>query len=206
MSTVAKKRYTVEDFFELEARTDYKNEYFQGEVFAMAGATIAHNDIVANLTIAIGERLRGLPCRVMPSDTRIKCRSILYTYADTLIVCGEREIFRYKNLETLLNPRVIFEVLSESTESYDRGKKFEHYQTIPSFQEYVLVAQDRPHVDHFVRQSDDSWRLKMLDGLESALRLASVDCELPFQAIFDRVAFPPATELLPSRDARLIAD
>ena len=187
MSTVAKERYTVEDYFEIEARTEYKNEYYQGEILAMAGATIAHNDIVANLIIAFGERLRGSPCRVMPSDTRIKCSTDLYTYSDALIVCGEREIVRYKNLETLLNPRVIFEVLSESTESYDRGKKFEHYQTIPSFQEYVLVAQDRPHADHFVRQSDDSWRLKMFDGLESTLRLASVDCELPLRAIFEGV-------------------
>ena len=193
MSTLAKKHFTVEEYFEVEARTEYKNEYYQGEIFAMAGATIAHNDIVANLIGELRNRLRGSPCRVMPSDTRIKCRTNLYTYADALIVCGEREILKFKNLETLLNPRVVFEVLSESTESYDRGKKFEHYQTIPSFEEYVLVAQDRAHVDHFVRQSDGSWRLTMMDGLDSTFRLATVDCALPFQAIFEGVKFPPET-------------
>jgi Uma2 family endonuclease len=193
MSTLAKKRFTVEEYFDVEARTEYKNEYYHGEIFAMAGATIAHNDIVANLITAIGERLRGTPCRVMPSDTRIKCRTNLYTYADSLIVCGEREVLKYQKLETLLNPRVVFEVLSESTESYDRGKKFEHYQTIESFEEYVLVAQDRPHIDHFVRQSAGSWRLTMIDGLESKLKLATVGCELPFQVIFEGVTFPPET-------------
>ncbi len=191
MSTLAKKHYTVEEYFELEARAEYKNEYYQGEIFAMAGATIAHNDIVANLIGELRETLRGSPCRVMPSDTRIKCRTSLYTYPGALIVCGEREILKFQNLETLLNPRVVFEVLSESTESYDRGKKFEHYQSIATFEEYVLVAQDRAHVDHFVRQTDGSWRLTMMDGLESTLRLATVNCALPFQAIFEGVTLPP---------------
>jgi Uma2 family endonuclease len=138
----------------------------------------------------------------MPNDIRIKCRSNLYTYADTLIVCGERELLKYQGLETLLNPKVIFEVLSESTESYDRGRKFQHYQSIPSLQEYVLVAQDRPHVDHFVREQDGSWRLRMINGIESTLQLATVDCELPFRAVFDGVTFPPEPEqTLPAAEA-----
>jgi Uma2 family endonuclease len=201
MSTVAKKHYTVEEYFELEARTEHKNEYYRGEVFAMAGASVAHNDIVVNLIIAIGERLRGTTCRVMPSDIRIKCRTDLYTYADALIVCGERELLKLQGLETLLNPKVIFEVLSDSTESYDRGKKFQNYQSIPSFQEYVLVAQDRPHVDHFVREPDGSWRLRMINGIESTLRLPTVDCELPFRAIFEGVTFPPLPEQTPPNAA-----
>jgi Uma2 family endonuclease len=194
MSTIAKKHFTVEEYFEHEARADYKSEYYHGEVFAMAGASVAHNDIVTNLIVAIGERLRGMPCRVMPSDMRIKCPTNLYTYADALIVCGEREVLKYHGLETLLNPRVVFEVLSESTESYDRGKKFQHYQSIPSLQEYVLVAQDRPHVDHFARNPDGSWRLTMIDGSENVLQLTTVDCELSFHAIFDRISFPPQQE------------
>jgi Uma2 family endonuclease len=191
MSSVAKNRFTLEGYFELEARTQHKNEFYRGEVFAMAGASIAHNDIVTNLIGELRETLRGTPCRVMPSDVRIKCPTNLYTYADVLIVCGERELVKYQGLETLLNPRVIFEVLSESTESYDRGKKFEHYQSITSLQEYVLVAQDRPHIDHFVRQEKGVWVLRMIDGVESVLPLSTVKCELPFGAIYDRVAFLP---------------
>jgi Uma2 family endonuclease len=194
MSMLAKKRYTVEEYFALEARTDHKNEFFQGEIVAMAGASVAHNDIVANLIGELHNSLRGTACPAMPSDIRIKCRSNLYTYADALIVCGERELLKYQGLETLLNPNVIFEVLSESTESYDRGKKFQDYQSIPSLQEYVLIAQDRPHIDQFVRDTDGSWRLRMIDGIESDLQLASLDCRLPFRALFGGVKFPPEPE------------
>jgi Uma2 family endonuclease len=192
MSTVAKKRFTIEEYFEHEARADYKSEYYGGELFAMAGASVAHNDIVTNLIGELREALRGTACRVMPSDMLIKCPTDLYTYADALMVCGEREVLKHRGLDTLLNPSVVFEVLSESTESYDRGKKFEHYQSIPTLQEYVLVSQDRPHVDHFVREKDGSWRLRMIDGMEGVLRLAAIECELRFAAIFDRVEFAPA--------------
>jgi Uma2 family endonuclease len=195
MSTAAKGHYTLEEYFELERTSLEKYQYYRGEVFAMAGASVAHNDIVTNLIGELRDKLRGTPCRVMPSDIRIKCPTNLFTYADALIVCGERELLKYQGLETLLNPKVVFEVLSESTESYDRGKKFEHYQSIPSLQEYVLVAQDRPHIDHFVRKGDGKWQLTMIDGIASSLRLATVDCELTFRAIFEGVTFPPQTEV-----------
>jgi Uma2 family endonuclease len=193
MSTVAKKHYTVEEYLELERASLEKYQYYRGEVFAMSGASPLHNRIVVNLIRHLGNALADGPCVVFPADQRIKCPTALYTYADASIVCGEAEFIKQQGLDTLINPKVIFEVLSPSTEQFDRGNKFEDYQSLESFQEYVLVAQDRPHVAHFVREQDGSWRLRMFNGIESTLQLATVDCQLSFRAIFDRVAFPPQT-------------
>jgi len=194
MSTLAKKHYTVEEYFELERTSEEKYQYYRGEVFAMSGASPPHNRIVRNLIRHVGNALEGSSCEVFPADQRIKCPALLYTYADASIVCGEAEFIECQGLETLLNPKVIFEVLSPSTERFDRREKFKHYQDIPSFREYVLIAQDGPHIDHFLRQSDGSWRLRMMDGLENTLQLETVDCALTFRAIFDHVAFPPEAE------------
>jgi Uma2 family endonuclease len=194
MSTVAKKHYTLEEYFELERASVEKYQYYRGEVFAMSGASPPHNRIVVNLIRHLGNALAGGSCVVFPADQRIKCPSALYTYADTSIVCDEAQFTKQQGLETLINPKVVFEVLSPSTEQFDRGKKFEDYQSLESLQEYVLVSQDRPHVDHFVRESDGSWRLRMINGMENKLRLSTVQCELALRAIFDGVAFPAEPE------------
>jgi Uma2 family endonuclease len=194
MSTAAKKHYTLEEYFELERSSLEKYQFYRGEVFAMSGASPPHNRIVVNLIRHLGNALADGPCVVFPADQRIKCPSALYTYADASIVCEEAQFTKQQGLETLINPKVVFEVLSPSTEQFDRGKKLEDYQSLESLQEYVLVSQDRPHVDHFVRESDGSWRLRMINGMESKLRLSTVQCELAFRAIFDGVVFPAEPE------------
>jgi Uma2 family endonuclease len=197
MSTVAKKHYTLEEYFELERNSLEKYQFYRGEVFAMSGASPPHNRIVVNLIRHLANALAGGPCVVFPADQRIKCPTALYTYADASIVCGEAQFIKQQGLETLINPKVVFEVLSPSTEPFDRGKKFDEYQSLESFQEYVLVSQDRPRVDHFVRQRDGSWRPKMIEGIENTLQLATVECELALGAIFEGVVLSTESEPTP---------
>ena len=133
---------TEAEYLAEERKRPFKSEYFRGEVFAMVGASEKHNLIVANLITTLNMQLKGKPCRVYPSDMRLKIeKSKLYTYPDVMVLCGERQFVDEKN-DTLLNPEVIIEVLSDSTESYDRGVKFEHYRTAPSLKEYILISQN----------------------------------------------------------------
>lgn len=154
-----KKTWTVEEYLELERSASDKHELFAGEIFAMAGASYEHNQIVGNLVTALNLTL-GERCRVLPSDMRLHVRATgLYTYADASVVCDRPELTDDRP-PALLNPLLIFEVLSDTTESYDRGKKFENYRTIPSLMHYVLVAQDRVLVEHYARQPDGTWNLR----------------------------------------------
>jgi len=189
MSTAANKRYTPEEYLNLERAAPWKSEYLDGEIFAMAGTSRQHVRIVRNLIARIDEQLRDTPCEVLGSDMRVKVsRTGLYTYPDTTIVCGELE-FEDQKFDTLLNPKVVFEVLSESTEAYDRGKKFRHYGQIPTLAEYVLVSQTEPVVDRFVRQPDQSWRVITYQGLEAVLELESVPCRLRLEDVYFKVEF-----------------
>jgi Uma2 family endonuclease len=187
MSTLPTKRYSVEEYLDLEEGADYKSQFYNGEIFAMAGASFPHNQIALNIAAELREKLRGTPCQALPSDVLIKCRTGLFTYADAVVVCGEPEVIRHRGLDVLLNPKVIVEVLSESTESFDRGKKFTHYKTIDSFEEYLLVAQDRYFVDHFQRDDDGSWRLNSVTGLDGTVKFGSVTCSLLMSQIYERV-------------------
>jgi Uma2 family endonuclease len=125
-------------------------------MFAMAGAREAHNLLVMNLLGELREQLRSRPCRPYPSDMRVRVKSSLFTYPDVTVVCGDPQ-FLDERRDTLLNPDLIVEVLSPSTEAYDRGRKFEHYKSLPSFREYFLLASDRVHADLYTRQPDDRW-------------------------------------------------
>jgi len=189
MSVSPKRFVSGDEYLERERQSSIKSEYFQGEVFAMAGASETHNLIVSNLIQALGPQLRKKDCVVYPGDMRVRIdRLDKYTYPDVSIACGER-VFLDKNRDTLLNPIVIIEVLSESTEAYDRGKKFEHYQYIDTFSEYVLVAQDHCRVEHYLRQQDGAWRYSAYNTKEDALRLAAVSCELRLEDIYHKVDF-----------------
>lgn len=154
MASVAKSLYTPEEYLALEREAEYRSEYISGHIYALAGAGPAHNIITSNLNGELRDQFKKGPCRVFATDMRVKVSaSGIYTYPDVVAVCGERR-YDDKRKDTLLNPTVLIEVLSPSTEKYDRGKKFEHYLTLETLQDYVLVAQDRVHIEHFTRQGD----------------------------------------------------
>jgi len=184
----AKKKWTVEEYLAFERQSEEKHEYYAGEIFAMSGASRQHNLIVTNTVTTLGTQLAQQPCEVYPSDMRIKVSAIKYTYPDVSVVCGE-PLFSDNEFDNLLNPTVIVEVLSDSTEDYDRGKKFKHYMGIASLQEYVLIAQDEVRIDHYTRQSDEDWHISVSNSLETVVTLPSIDCTLLLSDIYRKVTF-----------------
>lgn len=184
---------TPAEYLERERRAEYKSEYFQGEMFAMAGASERHGLIVANLVGELRQQLKGKPCRVYPSDLRLRVTAAgLYTYPDVIVVCGDIQ-FADDRKDTILNPVLIIEVLSESTRDYDRGRKFQYYRTLPSLVEYLTVAQDEPQVEHHTRQSatpgstNGGWLLLEFNKMSETIPLVSIPCALPLTEIYDKV-------------------
>lgn len=187
MSTQPKRFITPEEYLVLERASEARHEYYAGEMFAMGGASRAHVLIVGNLIASLTLQLRGKPCEVLGIDMRVKLdKSGLYTYPDIAVACGDIK-FEDRHLDTLINPTVIIEVLSPSTEAYDRGKKFEKYRELESLQEYLLVAQDRVHVEHYRRQNDGEWILAETSILDASLRLPTIDCQLALRDVYDKV-------------------
>jgi Uma2 family endonuclease len=194
MSAVPKHYLTPQEYLALERRAETKSEYLRGEMFAMAGASREHNLIASNVNRELGQQLRERPCEVYQADMRVKVSSTgLYTYPDVTVVCGEPE-FEDAEVDTLLNPIVLVEVLSSSTADYDRGGKATHYRSLPSLQEYVLISQDQALVEHYARQGPDQWLLTEKHSLDDTLVLASIDCRLPLAEIYLKVRFPTADE------------
>jgi Uma2 family endonuclease len=192
MSTAPKRRLTPQEYLAIERKAEFKSEFFDGEMFAMAGATREHTLISGNVHADVHNQLRGRDCEVYQSDMRVKVSPTgLYTYPDVSVVCGKPQ-FEDAEVDTLLNPKVIVEVLSESTEGYDRGKKFQHYRNISSLMEYVLIAQDSPHVEVHTRQAEGRWLLWETNDLTSIVRLQSIECSLKVSDIYARV-FPQPT-------------
>lgn len=176
-----------EEYLEIERRAETRSEYLDGEMFAMAGASIEHNAIVANLLRELGQQLKRRPCQVFPSDLRIHIPATgLYTYADVVAVCGEPRL-EDAHLDTLLNPTLLIEVLSPTSEAYDRGKKFEHYRSVEPLAEYLLVAQDAPRIEQYLRQPDGRWLFTAVAGLEATIALPSIQCELSLAEVYDKV-------------------
>jgi Uma2 family endonuclease len=187
MSLQPEKEYTPEEYLALERNAEARSEYFAGEIFLMAGASERHNLIVANLIAELRSQFKNRPCKVYPSDMRVKVSaSGLYTYPDVTVVCGESQ-FEDQHKDTLLNPTLIIEVLSDSSEAYDRGKKFEHYRSLVSLSDYLIMAQDKPEVEHFVRQPDDKWLFAAYSNLNEKLTIDSVNCELILAEVYDKV-------------------
>ncbi|MBS1856909.1 MAG: Uma2 family endonuclease [Acidobacteria bacterium] len=187
MSSQPKTLLTPEQYLELERKAAHKSEYFQGERFAMAGASVAHNRLVARLLRDLGGQLRGRGCEALPSDMRVFVAATgLYTYPDVVVVCGE-PVLQDGNFDTLLNPAVLVEVLSPSTEAYDRGRKFEHYRTIESLREYLLLASDRIHADVYTRQGDERWLLTSAGRMEESVTLQSIDCRLALADLYGQI-------------------
>lgn len=189
MSVQEKELLTPEAYLALEREAPYKSEYFAGEMFAMSGASRRHNLISLNIGAELRAQLRHRSCEVYTSDMRVKVSPTgLYTYPDVVVVCGE-PTFENTARDTLLNPTLLVEVLSPSTEDYDRGRKLEHYRTIPSLQEYLLVSQERAHIVHYVRHADVSWLLSDTFGLDATLALRAIGCEIALSEIYAKVGF-----------------
>jgi Uma2 family endonuclease len=193
MAANPKERFTLEEYIEFDKNSEARWEYFDGMVVTMSGGTLTRNRIARNLTTSLTNKLAGRGCEVLPADMRIKVpKAPPYRYADVVVVCGEPVIESIQGLDVLVNPRLIVEILSESTEAYDRGKKFLSYQSIDSFEEYLLVAQDRPYVTHYVRQADGSWLRSDIEGIESEIELVTIPCRIKLSEIYALVDFSAA--------------
>ncbi|MGB9633034.1 MAG: Uma2 family endonuclease [Chloroflexaceae bacterium] len=178
---------TPAEYLALERAGEERHEFLAGKIYAMAGGSKRHNRIAGSAYAALYAQLRQRDCVVYPSDMRVKsARTGLYTYPDITIVCGDEE-FEDDSEDTLLNPTVIIEVLSPSTEQYDRGRKFQHYRAIPSLREYVLISQDEYRVERFARQADNTWLLSEATGREGTLELTSVQCLLRLEEVYEKV-------------------
>jgi Uma2 family endonuclease len=194
MASAPQRWITEEEYLAAERAAVRKSEYFDGRVFVMAGATEAHNLIVGNLIQRLKNQLEQRECRVYPSDMRVKSPRGLYTYPDVVVVCGSPK-FRDDVFDTLLNPTVIIEVLSESTEAYDRGAKWEQYSGIESLKHYVLVSSDHARVDLYTRNTQGNWEYIGVDDLQKSAVLSAIGCELPLNGIYRQVEFPEPRRL-----------
>jgi Uma2 family endonuclease len=198
MSTAPKRLMTPEEYLAYERSSEEKHEFYRGEIFAMSGVSYEHSQINANLMRELGNRLAGSTCQPHASDLRVCVHpSGLYTYPDVLVVCG-RPRFLDKRFDTLLNPTMIVEILSESTQSYDRGAKFEQYQRIESLRTYVLVSQEAMRVEWFTRSEDGAWIYRAANGPDGVLDLPdtlAIPVAIPLSEIYERVEFEARVEL-----------
>jgi Uma2 family endonuclease len=180
-------RISLEEYLALERRSVTRHELLDGEMFAMTGASRRHNLVAGNVFAALHAQLTGRGCEIYTHDMRVRVPAVdLVTYPDVVVACEEPR-FLDEETDTLLNPTLIVEVLSPSTESYDRGNKFAHYRTLPSLAEYLLLAQGQVRAEHFVRQGDGAWMLTETTRIEDRLDLPSIGCSLELRGVYDRV-------------------
>jgi Uma2 family endonuclease len=196
-------RFTVDQYLAFERAADERHIYLDGDVFAMAGESPAHGDINVNLILTLGTPLKGKPCRISTQNTKVRSgiglmaghsTKGMFSYPDIVAICGERQ-FHDSHRDIILNPKAIFEVLSTSTEGFDRGEKFIRYRSWnPTLTDYVLVSQDKPHVEHHVKQADGAWLCRDYHGLEASFEIASIGCTLKLADVYDEVQFPPTAD------------
>jgi Uma2 family endonuclease len=194
----SKSAYTIDQYLAIERAAEERHYYVDGEILAMAGESPAHGDISVNVVLSLGNQLRGTECRVRTKDTKVRSGPMLtagetsrgvFSYPDILVICGEVD-YHDALKDVVLNPRVILEVLSESTQAFDRGEKFTRLQTWnPSLTDYVLVSQDRPQVEHYARQADGNWSYRLTTGLDATVVIASIQCTLRLAEVYERVRF-----------------
>jgi len=192
MSASPQRKYSVEEYIDLDKNSEGRYEYFDGVVVELSGASLSHNRIVSNLSGILRNEIEGRDYEVLPADMRLKVPAAFpYRYPDVVVVCGEPVIEEMQGLDLLVNPLPIIQVLSPTTEAYDRGLKFSAYQTIESFREYLLVAQDRPHVVQYAHQPDNKWLRSETVGPDRELALETINCALKLHGIYQRVNFQP---------------
>lgn len=187
MTAQPKQYFSSEEYLAFERSSDEKHEYYAGHIFAMAGGSARHNRIAGSTYATLYNQLRQRKCNVYPSDMRVKMpQTGLYTYPDITIVCGHEQ-FEDTKEDTLLNPTIIIEVLSPSTEKYDRGRKFQHYRSLLSLREYVLISQNSYRVERFARQTDNTWVFSEAIGREDMLELQAVQAVLKLSEVYEKV-------------------
>lgn len=188
--------YSFEEYLEAERKADERSEFIDGEIYAMAGESGRHGDISANFLALIVAKLRGTDCRARTKDTKIKSGALqtrfgkgMISYPDIVVICGEPE-YHDKHKDIVLNPAVIIEVLSDATEEFDRGVKFMRYRNFnDTLTDYILVSQDEPHIEHYIRQKNGDWLLKEYYGLDAAFQIDSINCSLDLAEVYERVDF-----------------
>lgn len=191
MSARPRPKLTAAEYLAIERAAVFKSEFHDGEMFAMAGASREHNGVKENLIVELGSRLRGGPCRTFSSDQRVRVDATgAYTYPDIVLVCGPGE-YDPLDRDTVVNPTAIVEVLSPSTEAYDRGGKFRQFRTIPTLRDYVLVSQHEPVVERFTRQPDGVWTLTTFAGTDAILELTCVAVRVPLADVYRGVELVP---------------
>jgi len=194
MAAIPEHRCTVEEYIELDKNAEERLEYFDGEVVSMSGGSVSHNRIEINVITGLHSRSANRGCAVFPADMRLKVpKAPPYRYADVVVVCGSPLIEKIQGLDVLVNPTLLVEILSESTEGYDRGNKFLAYQSIASFEEYLLIAQDRPYVTHYLRQPDGQWLRSDIEGLEREINLLTLGQSIPLREIYVNVDLDAAS-------------
>lgn len=193
MSARPKHKYTLEQYLEMDRKSEARLEYWNGEVFDMSGGSESHYEIEGNLMARLKLPLLARGCRVFSGNTAIKVPTMPpYRYGDFSALCGQAQFEKIGGIDVLVNPALIVEVLSASTEGYDRGDKFTHYKSIPSFGEYLLIAQHRPHISHYAKQTDEVWTQREYNDLTATLKLVSLDCELGLREVYENVRFDEA--------------
>ena len=201
MSAQAQPRLTPEQYLEAERSANFRHEYYNGQIYAMSGGSFQHFQIIGNISGELRAMLKKRPCAVGSSDLRLRVSPDgLYTYPDVIVICGDPR-FADDRRDTLLNPALIVEVLSPSTEAYDRGFKSAQYRTVESLEEYALVSQAEPRVEVFRRQPGGHWLLSEAVGLEAVCQFESLDCDVPLSEIYAKVTFDPGDLLASIRPA-----
>jgi Uma2 family endonuclease len=195
-----KPRHTIDEYLRIERDSIDKHEFHDGEILAMSGGSVVHSLISSNVIQTLGNRLKGRKCRAYDSNLRVRTGELSrYVYPDATVICGPPQIDPADSKgETVMNPRVIVEVLSPSTEGYDRGDKFEGYRQTPSLEEYVLVSQNIPRIEVFSRRPDGSWLFTPDAGLEAAAKLLCLELELPLADVYADVEFPSLAASTPA--------
>ncbi|MCA9069167.1 MAG: Uma2 family endonuclease [Planctomycetaceae bacterium] len=194
MSTAQKRHCTPKEYLEFERNSQFKHQYYKGEIFAMGGASFAHGQLVSNLTTLFGIHFKDSDCQAIPKDLRVKAdKTGLYTYPDLTVVCGEPE-FEDDVFDTLLNPKLMIEVLSDSTEAFDRGEKFAQYRTIDPFEQYALISQREYRIEVFTRVGDGRWVLSEAAGVDSTIEFSTIQCSLKLRDVYERVTIPFQSE------------
>jgi Uma2 family endonuclease len=186
-------KLTEEQYLAIERAAEFRSEFLDGEMFAMAGGSNRHSRIQRNVLVELDLALRASKCEPFGSDSRVRVSSRAYVYPDITVVCGEQQPFDEHD-DILINPVAIFEVLSPSTEKYDRGLKFQLYRSIDSLKDYVLVDQEEVRVEQYTRQVDGTWTLRDYQAPDEELKIGSVGVAIPLRRIYDRVSMPPASD------------
>lgn len=193
MPTPLKRKHTLQEYLEMDRTSEARLEYWNDEIFDMSGASKEHARIERSVMTHLTTRLSGRGCEIFTANMRIKVSSLPpYRYGDLSGLCGEAQFEEIGGVDAMINPSLVIKVLSNSTEAYDRGDKFTHYKSIPSFAEYLLIAQHRPHITHFTRQDGGLWTHHEYNDLKAVVSLVSLGCDLPLSEVYENVTFDDA--------------